>query len=352
MANPFEVRVPNALEALMVGEQGYKGMKDIQSQQALQEAGQLYARGDVRGALAAAAKGGNLQALMGLSSLANNERDFAFRQQESQRQQGNSNRAFDFQKQQADEAARGYDLREIDDGAGGKALVRIHKATGRPEKVEVPGLTGTPNNPYIPAGPMNESQSKDALYSNRMLASEKVLREVETQGTSWWERAWSKASDATGYNLRSPEYQKFDQAQRDFINATLRRESGAVISKDEFDNANKQYFPQPGDTADVIKQKRANRAEAIRGIGAGAGKGYRPDSVISPTGEITQNPRSAPQPQPVPNSPGITSEKINAARANPAGTLEEARAALKANPGAREIIIQRLKQAGIDPAGL
>jgi hypothetical protein len=38
MANPFQVAVPNILEALMQGEQGYKGMREMQTQRAQEQA--------------------------------------------------------------------------------------------------------------------------------------------------------------------------------------------------------------------------------------------------------------------------------------------------------------------------
>lgn len=72
--------------------------------------------------------------------------------------------------------------------------------------------------------------------------------------------------------LRTPEYQQLDQAQRDFVNATLRRESGAAIAPSEFENAKKQYFPQPGDSPQVIEQKRVNRELALEGVKLGAGE--------------------------------------------------------------------------------
>lgn len=58
----------------------------------------------------------------------------------------------------------------------------------------------------------------------------------------------------------TPEQQKFFQATRDFVNATLRKESGAVISEEEFANARRQYIPQPGDSQEVLEQKRNNRS--------------------------------------------------------------------------------------------
>jgi hypothetical protein len=342
MANPFSVNVPNAFEALMVGEQGYRGAQDQMRQRARDDAmreaaAALQSGGDVKGAFARVLASGNVPAAGVIANYGNNERDFQFRQSQAAESNRRSDRSFDFQKQQAEEAARGYELREVTDDNGNRSLVRIHRATGRPEKVEVPGMTGAPNNPYLPAGQMNESQSKDALYANRMLASEKVLRTVEESGTSWVERAKGAISDKTGYNLRGDDFQKFDQAKRDFINATLRRESGAVISPSEFDNADKQYFPVPGDTKELLAQKRANRAEAIRGIGAGGGKGYRPESVISQTGEITLNPSGARKPAP----PEIIAEAKEAI-ATAASRGEDIRAA----------VAKRLVEQGYNPAGL
>lgn len=112
--------------------------------------------------------------------------------------------------------------------------------------------------------------------------------------------------------LVSNDFQKFDQARRDFINAQLRRESGAVISPEEFDNANKQYFPQPGDGEDVLKQKADNRKTVVDAMGRDAGPTYGKDQ---------------------------------------AAALSEARQAI-ARGANREAVIQRLQQMGINPEGL
>ena len=69
--------------------------------------------------------------------------------------------------------------------------------------------------------------------------------------------------------------QKVEQAQRDFINAALRVESGASISPSEFENARKQYFPQPGDSAAVIEQKRQNRETEIQSLKLQGGPGAK-----------------------------------------------------------------------------
>jgi hypothetical protein len=84
-----------------------------------------------------------------------------------------------------------------------------------------------------------------------------------------------------GNDLVSSEFRQADQAKRDFINALMRRESGAVISPSEFENANKQYFPQPGDTKPELDQKAANRRNAVTGISRQAGPAYTPPDTTN-----------------------------------------------------------------------
>ena len=79
-----------------------------------------------------------------------------------------------------------------------------------------------------------------------------------------------------------PKQQMFFQAERNFINAVLRRESGAVISDPEFDNARKQYIPQPGDSPQVLDQKRRNRETVLRSISRDAGPMYQPVIDLPP----------------------------------------------------------------------
>ena len=63
-------------------------------------------------------------------------------------------------------------------------------------------------------------------------------------------------------------------ALRNFINATLRRESGAAIAESEFDSAIKQYFPQLGDDQETQRQRRANRQAVQAGLIAEAGDAF------------------------------------------------------------------------------
>jgi hypothetical protein len=115
-----------------------------------------------------------------------------------------------------------------------------------------------------------DAQSKALLFGARMQSANNTFDQLEKQGVTK-----SNLFSTSGYGvgnvvtaLSSPDKQKLDQAKRDFVNATLRRESGAVISPSEFDNAEKQYFPQIGDSPEVIAQKRQNREIAMRGVQA------------------------------------------------------------------------------------
>ena len=81
--------------------------------------------------------------------------------------------------------------------------------------------------------------------------------------------------------------QSYLQYKRDFINAVLRRESGAAIVPDEFDSAELQYFPQLGEGTNIVRQKAANRKQAadliLAEAGSFAGKGATPSGAKTAT---------------------------------------------------------------------
>jgi hypothetical protein len=311
MANPFEVTPANPLAALMSGVAGYD-----RAQKATKEADVMAARqagmtalqqgGDPRNALAQLLSVGDVQGAQAIAQYAEHEANRAFRQQESARNQSNQDRSFGLQqqqfaltRQQAEAAARGVDYKEVDDGNGGKVLVRIHKANNTVERVPIAGgQEGEgPANPYAPAGKQTDDQAKAALYARRMFQAERILRDpaVVAAATSIKEQAAGEIGNrlplGMGRGVMSEAFQRYDQAKRDFVNAVLRRESGAVISEAEFANAEKQYFPAPNDDPKTLRQKQQNREEAIRGITGAAGRAHTPEYVFGNDGQIVPNPR-------------------------------------------------------------
>jgi hypothetical protein len=137
---------------------------------------------------------------------------------------------------------------------------------------------GAPANPYAMTGKTTEDERKVSGYANRTVESHNVINELEKVGTDLKEAA-KAAVPGVGNLMITKEKQRLLQAQRNFVNAVLRRESGAVIAKDEFDNATQQYFPQPGDAPEVIEQKRRNREETIEGLMGSAGRNYKPPTT-------------------------------------------------------------------------
>ncbi|MCO5358422.1 hypothetical protein [Acidovorax kalamii] len=133
-------------------------------------------------------------------------------------------------------------------------------------------IPGGPADPATQAGkkPLNDTQAKALQFGSRMQQAGQNLDALASNGAT--QPGYIKrAADVVGAGAlanwtQNPQQQQVEQSQRDFVNAVLRRESGAAISNSEFDNARQQYFPQPGDDAKVIEQKRRNRELATRGV--------------------------------------------------------------------------------------
>lgn len=168
-----------------------------------------------------------------------------------------------------------------------KELVKVNDPTSPTGERFVPRYQATG---AIPAKDATEGQANANLYSSRMQNSEKIIQKFEQSGTSLFNRSVSSVAEgsytpalAAGMANKSlgGDFQQLRQAETDFVNAVLRRESGAVISPSEFAGAARQYLPQPGDSKEVLAQKRENRRLAVQGINRAAQPGY---GASGPTG--------------------------------------------------------------------
>lgn len=120
---------------------------------------------------------------------------------------------------------------------------------------------------------LNEGQSKNLLFGSRAEEANRIINElIPPNGGDGVSPTTARVFGGDGVvgsalNFLAPDdVQRVNQAKRDFINAVLRKESGAVIADSEFLNADRQYFPQPGDSPAVIQQKARNRDLATKGI--------------------------------------------------------------------------------------
>jgi hypothetical protein len=120
----------------------------------------------------------------------------------------------------------------------------------------------------------SSAQFQAATFATRISQSENTLDNLMGKGfdpTSVKNRVIEKG-DLTA--IKDPEQRQYAQAARNFINATLRRESGAAIAESEFVSARKQYFPQIGDDPETVEQKKQNRLAIMAGLKAEAGGAY------------------------------------------------------------------------------
>ena len=105
-------------------------------------------------------------------------------------------------------------------------------------------------------------------YAQRTTQADSIIGKIGAQFTG----VGSYVGQTLPNFLKGSDRQQYEQAQRNFVNSVLRRESGAVISDEEFANARQQYFPQPGDGPEVIAQKADNRSTVISNLYQAANK--------------------------------------------------------------------------------
>lgn len=155
-----------------------------------------------------------------------------------------------------------------------------------PQAGTMPGGPPQQNSGLIPLTAPNPTadQRTASTYANRATTSGAVIDKLGSAGTDWYGTAAGRIPFVGNgvQGAKFPNNQQLEQAERDFANAVLRRESGAVISDQEFESAKQQYFPQPGDTEATLKQKAVSRANAVRGLQGSAGPAYTPAPTARP----------------------------------------------------------------------
>jgi hypothetical protein len=206
------------------------------------------------------------------------------------------------QKFAFEKANPGFELKEGEDGTFYGVNKRTLQAV--PVTVNAPAAAGaapTAATPLKGKGKdtaLTESQGNATAFGMRMIESNKILKDLEEAGTKdtgvikgvvggavgLIPFIGDKLEDASGsiFNALpqvlgglSPAQQKVAQARINFITALLRKESGAAIGASEFATAEKNYFPKPGEGADVIKQKQQARETAIKAMQIQAGPGAK-----------------------------------------------------------------------------
>ena len=165
---------------------------------------------------------------------------------------------------------------------------------------------------------LTEQQSKDLVYYNR------GIQALETMGDGAALTGGQGLVGATvgqvpvlGNYAKSEAYQMAEQAGRNFLNSILRKDTGAAITTDEMNNYGSVFLPQPGNSAELIKQKAEARKQAIDAIRDGLGPAdvlalgqrlTRREDARTPAPDRPGN--AAPQPSPAPAQGGFRVLKV------------------------------------------
>jgi hypothetical protein len=148
---------------------------------------------------------------------------------------------------------------QIKETPGG--MVRIGK-TGEVEYLQAPG-----GGPLL--GKPTEAEQKAGTYYDLAKSSQAITAEMEKKGfqPGFWEKlADQKLPYGISNYLTGEDYQKYKQAVGEFAAAWLRKTSGANVTQMEWDMTDQIYFPQPGNSKDVIEQKRQARERITRNL--------------------------------------------------------------------------------------
>ena len=136
-------------------------------------------------------------------------------------------------------------------------------------------------------------------FYNRAEQADKDANDLEkwVKDLGLYGQAWLKFAPNF---MQTDNGQLYQQAQRVFTEARLRKESGAAIAQHEYDNDARMYFAQPGDSETTIARKRAARAKVLEGLKLQSGRAYSQSAD-----DGASAPRAKANREPVDNTPNI-----------------------------------------------
>ena len=164
------------------------------------------------------------------------------------------------------------------------AIRSVLEATGTPRPIQVEsqtlpgGITVVradgkvdilPAPKMVEGKDLTEGQSNSLGFASRMMLNESTINDVVGRG---YRPGGLTEFGFTPERLRSDDRKIYEAAKENWIAAALRKESGAAIGKDEYAAADRQYFPQPGDSDKVLKQKANLRSTVFKSMKAGIGR--------------------------------------------------------------------------------
>jgi hypothetical protein len=128
-------------------------------------------------------------------------------------------------------------------------------------------------------GKLTEGQTKDALFAERLLRAEADIHQHAPT---------DKAGNFTGYDpaaagnvmwpndsmFNSDKWKGYYRGAREALAVILRKDTGAAITDQEWENYGPTYLPQPGDPPAVIQAKQKARIAIAHGLRNGSGEAF------------------------------------------------------------------------------
>jgi len=134
----------------------------------------------------------------------------------------------------------------------------------------------------------SEGERKSSGFLKRAINAETSFRNLgDVQPRGLVGQAVQDAAPNLSNVMSDAQRQQAVQAEREFIAAVLRYDSGAAIPPEEFVTNGQIYFPRPGDTPEVLEQKTRARLVAMQGLKDAGGR-MTQDLVIPDFDAITE----------------------------------------------------------------
>lgn len=127
-------------------------------------------------------------------------------------------------------------------------------------------------NNFAVNGGADNGQAKSASFYSRAMRSNKIYEGTGVKDDPMGRHvAKALLPDAFVNQHTSAARQQAEAAQKDFIAATLRYESGANLPPNEFETQREIFFPAPGDAPETVAVKAQLRKNALDGLRAASG---------------------------------------------------------------------------------
>lgn len=180
-------------------------------------------------------------------------------------------------------------------GPDGKVIYRDPEssAADKPKmyEVDVPGPNGTVIKKLV-----SEAELRGGVTTAPKTTGQKPVLGAERTALAFYNRAKDATDDITTLEdriasrsavsqewntsgvvpnrFKSQDQQLYEQNQRTFTEARLRKESGAAIPESEYENDRRTYWAVPGDSKKTVEQKRQRRKTVLEGLAYSAGRAY------------------------------------------------------------------------------